>query len=120
MHFKHDSMRQDWDIIDKRLKQVLRMIDAFSILCFDKEIMITSLYRPEDKDSQHSFGKAADIRTKWYTEQQTICLEIFLMGVRAEMYNWQGDKRVAVEPHQEWKNPDHPKYKYRHLHVHVK
>ena len=109
MKCKHDEMWQDWDIIDARLKQVLRMIDAFSILCFDKEIMITSLYRGNDKKSQHSKGKAADIRTKWYARDDIYALQTILFFTR-DYFN-----DLAVEPHEELKGKKH-----QHLHIHIK
>ena len=112
MQFKEEKMIQDWDIIDPRLKQFLRMVDAFSILCFDKEIMITSLYRPDDKDSMHSKGKAADIRTKWYDGRELGILEVFVLKLRDRHLSEIG---FAVEPHEELKGKPQ-----QHLHLAVK
>jgi hypothetical protein len=122
MKFKDDEMINDIieGKIDARLIQVLRMVDAFSILCFDKEIMITSLYRGNDTESQHSKGRAADIRTKWYSPNDLVKLEKWLYKNEIIVCSHPEHDGayiliLAVEPHEELKGTEQ-----QHLHVHVK
>jgi hypothetical protein len=123
MQFKTDELRGMWPAIDPKLREVLKLIDAFSVLCFEKEIVITSLIRPASEDSgriDHSIGKAADIRTKHYNDEDLNNLErwLFLMDAGWLMDD---DERplLHIEPHKDWQKPDHPKYESRHLHVGV-
>ena len=119
MQVKHDYMWMEFENLDPRAQQVARMMDAFSRLCFGREIMITSIFRP-DKNSKHSKYEAFDIRTKWYDEKGTVRLEEWLIWLRDWLRDKDNHKWLAVEPHEDWKDPEHEKYDERHLHIHIK
>ncbi len=72
MQFKHAQDERDYCtqpaacnlVANVRLKELLNWIDQYTRLTGCGEITITSYYRPDDTDSNHSILQAADIRTK--------------------------------------------------------
>lgn len=91
-----------------RLHQVLLVIDALSKATSHGAITLTDFLRPQDFNSYHSKGQAADIRVKdkgkeWYEAMIMFKWVLFRL-------DWQ----IQLIPHLELYNKD-----YWHIHVEV-
>jgi len=59
----HTPVGMDKSAVNK-LKMLAQWIDQFCLMMDWGQVVITSFYRPDDKDSYHSICQAADIRSK--------------------------------------------------------
>lgn len=67
--FKTSDLEQDFESIDKRLQVLLYAVAGFIAFRFDKDFIITSLYR-DDYQSTHYYGRGADGRTENLTRAE--------------------------------------------------
>lgn len=91
-----------------RLHQILRVIDDLSQATGHGEITITCFLRPQDFDSYHSKGQAADIRVKDKSKEWYAAMILFKHVL--ERLDWQ----VQLVPHLELWRKDH-----QHIHVEI-
>jgi len=70
MRYKSLDQKYDWQTKgNKELKCLISIIDKWTQMLFNQEIIITSAIRPKgDKPSYHTIGQAVDLRTKGVDE----------------------------------------------------
>lgn len=117
MEFKHLRDRRVWSqgimpydkAANARLKELVGLIDQFSILAGWGPITVTSYFRPDDKDSYHSLHQAVDIRTR--DKPVDFKAKVGALG----SILWSIDRRLQIFAHVElWGKPQ------EHFHIAIK
>lgn len=117
MIFKYEKDQRQWqeNLVpgDKRaiarLKELVELIDGISKLLDWGAVTVTSYWRPDNGDSYHSIGQAADIRTK--DKPQGFKVAIAALG----SVLWNYDRTLQIFTHKElWGKPN------EHYHIAIK
>jgi len=93
MKFKDESLRNDFWKIDPRCKMVICDLDYFCILKFNKEITITNFMIKEGTSDTHPEGRAVDIRSFDFTENQVQLIKNYLL--EKYQYLWAEVNKIA-------------------------
>lgn len=62
MIFKENGLEKEFMEIHPKLRMILFTLSGYLLHYFQKDVMITSLIRKEDKGSVHYWGRGADVR----------------------------------------------------------
>ena len=106
MQFKHSIEPASAPF--KKLLMVLECLDAYSQAVGCGEIVITSLYRPDDLDSYHSKFQAADIRINDKPSWWIMAVELIMTAFK------QCDDTIQLDRHLELRNTVS-----EHLHIEI-
>ena len=95
MRFKTINQKYRWQISgNRKLRNLLDILDDFTQMFFDKEIVITSTIRKrvEGKLSYHPLGQAVDIRTKDVEDIIVTGWIVMIAAINAQgnNYNFEG------------------------------
>ena len=71
MQYADGVDRAEFDQLTDDMKAILLAAEAYSWFHFDKELIITSMIRP-DEMSVHSIGRGVDIRSHNYGKEEII------------------------------------------------
>ena len=69
MQYADGVSRDEFDQLTDDMKAILLAAEAFSWYHFDKELVITSMIRPDDK-GVHGVGRGVDIRSHNYGKEE--------------------------------------------------
>jgi len=64
MKFKFETLEKEFWQLNPKLRMILTDTDYFCIKEFRKELFLTSLLRPKDKESVHACSRGADARSE--------------------------------------------------------
>jgi len=118
MKFKYSKDQEDWIEYSNpspatrkaviRLQRVIKVLDAITLATGHSEIIVTSYLRPDNQNSYHSLGQAADIRIN----DHSICWRLAMckIGEALKALNAQ----IQMVPHYELWNKEN-----EHFHVEV-
>lgn len=81
MLFKIEEDKATYFKLHPILREILSKIDSVSTTLFDKEIFITSTYRPKGEDSGvHAVWRGTDLRTVDYYTKNQIDILMFILN----------------------------------------
>jgi len=118
MKFKHNKDQEDWIVYSNpnpatpkavmRLQRIVKALDAITVAAGHSEIIVTSYLRPNNQNSYHSLGQAADIRI--HDHSMLWRLAICKIGEALRTLN----NQIQMVPHYELWNKEN-----EHIHIEV-
>lgn len=102
--FKNNSKRlkKEFNLLDNRLRFILFAIDGYVVKSFDKDIVITQLFRTDEEQKEiykdgrkslHQFYLAADIRSSMFSQEEIGNIYSYL---EENVYYGEEDKEVVI------------------------
>lgn len=97
IRFKEDTDYEHFQELNPKLRGIVLDLASFCNYHFNKDIMVTSLFRLEDKRSVHAYGRGADIRSLDFTAEEIVKIKRYLNTTY--IYDPQRPKKVTCLYH---------------------
>lgn len=78
IRFKEDTGYEHFQELNPKLREIVLDLASFCSFHFNKDIIVTSLFRLEDKKSVHAYGRGADIRSLDFSAEEIAQIDTYL------------------------------------------
>jgi len=78
IRFKEDTDHEHFQELNPKLRGIVLDLATYCSFHFNRDIMVTSLFRLENKKSVHAYGRGADIRSLDFNAEEIAQIERYL------------------------------------------